>query len=156
MTSSTHPPDTTRLTEQQRAALTAAASGLSQATAARRLGIAFSYYKTVLSSAANRLGAVSTTHAVALALLNNQLDHNAIRNRAIPAWPGDRGHAATLARFEAARAARKAAAAERRNRLGALLAQRVPLEAAAIRIGVSMKTAQRYVTQLEAEAEEQP
>lgn len=157
MSSSVHPPTgrgVPRLTAQESAALTAAAAGFSQAAAARRFGLGFSYYKSVLCAAAGRLGAVSTVHAVAVALLDDQLDREAIRDRQVPAWPGDRGHAATLARFEAARAARKAAAAERRNRLGALLAQRVPLEAAAIRIGVSMKTAQRYVAQLEAEAVE--
>lgn len=152
MSSSVHPPTgrtVPRLTAQERAALTAVAVGYTQEAAAQRLGISVGWLKKALRSATARLGAVSTTHAAVLAVLDGQLDAAAIWGRVVSPWPGDGGEAAMLARFERARIARAAEAVERYSRFERLLKQGVSPAEAGVRLGLAKRTAQKYEQRFE-------
>lgn len=78
-------------TDTQRAretvVLTAAAIGLLRSHAARQLGICARTVRRYQLTAMTRLGAVSPTHAVALAVANGELDPSRIHDRTLPAWP---------------------------------------------------------------------
>lgn len=79
------PADTRRAREI--VVLTACAIGLPHMSAAHQLDIAPRTFRRALQSACDRLGAISTANAVALALLAGELDPEQIRVRALPAWP---------------------------------------------------------------------
>lgn len=75
------------LDDQGRAALTAAASGYTNESAARRWGVSRSWVGDALHRARSALAAQSTAHAVALALLDQQIDPAQVRDRVLPPWP---------------------------------------------------------------------
>jgi predicted DNA-binding protein (UPF0251 family) len=78
--------NTTRpaLTPAQVAALTAAAIGLPQETAARRLGIGDRTLRRRQLEAARRLGANGLINAVALAAARSLIDPHHLDNRTLP------------------------------------------------------------------------
>jgi DNA-binding CsgD family transcriptional regulator len=78
---------TPRLTDRQRAALTAIAAGYTENAAARRLGISARTLRRVVMKATDRLGAAAPIHAVALAAATGILDTEAVRSRSVPPWP---------------------------------------------------------------------
>lgn len=68
-----YPPVGTPLSERERDLLVLLAQGHSHKTAARALNIAFNTAKTMTRHARVRIGALTTTHAVALAIATHQL-----------------------------------------------------------------------------------
>lgn len=79
------------LTDEQVAALTATAIGLTQPVIARRLGTPPRTLRRLLRGAVTRLGAADLTHAVALAAQSGLIDPDHVRCRTLPApIPGDR------------------------------------------------------------------
>lgn len=68
-------------------ALTVCATGFTYEYASRRLGISARTLRRYLASAMARLDAANSTHAVALAAADDQLDAECLRTRTVPAWP---------------------------------------------------------------------
>lgn len=154
MTSSVHTPaepGVPQLTQRERVVLTAIATGHTQPAAARRLGICDTTFQTTRASALKRLGADTTTQAVALALAHGQIDPAHVRERHIPAWPiGEHGvghHAqvtALLTNFRQGNNQRAEASARRRARFRQLRAEGMSVLDAGVQLGIARGTAYRY------------
>jgi DNA-binding NarL/FixJ family response regulator len=73
--------------ERETVVLTAMAIGLLQSHSARRLGICGRTFRRYQVAAMTRLGAVSPTHAVALAVADGEVDSSRLCSLTLPAWP---------------------------------------------------------------------
>lgn len=156
-------PAPVELAPRERAALTAAASGLTSEAAARRMGMSPRTLRRAQREAANRLGVPTLIQALALAADAGLIDMTHVRDGTLPDWPEapkrrpagrsaerrtrDPSPARTAAAAAAGRAGSRRRVAERAARMAKaapLFEEGLSLGEVAERLGVAVGTAYTY------------